>query len=109
MSFEINPSQFIRLSRPTQPPSPLRTLAAILTIILITVTATVWHYHQSQPITDPQLTTLTTHVSQAAARSGLTRQKIWRDLHQRFRIHRARQLPRADFNAALAHLTTTHP
>jgi hypothetical protein len=82
-----------------------RVVAVSITVMILTVSALIWHYRQSQPITGNQIATLTNLVAQAADRTGASRQRIWSDLHHRFEIRRARQLPRADFDAALDHLT----
>lgn len=77
-------------------------------VLLLAATAAAWHYHQSQPINDQQLTTLSSLVARVAEKSGSSRQKIWSALHKRFEIRRASQLQRGDFDAALGYLIETN-
>ncbi|MBF0273447.1 MAG: hypothetical protein HQL98_15465 [Magnetococcales bacterium] len=105
MLNRIAPNQASSQLRDEQSRLSTRITAITAAVIFLAATAAAWHYHQSQPINDQQLTTLSSLVAKAAEKSGSSRQKIWSNMHKRFEIRRASQLRRGDFDDALEYLT----
>lgn len=89
---------------PSPTPRPRRIallLLLVLVMVLLAVSATSWHHHRTQPITDDQRATLTALADEAAARTKKTRQKVWAELRATLNVRRVQDIQRKDFDMAV--------
>ncbi len=64
-------------------------------------TISVWQYHQFQPITPDQQSTLSVLVKEASRHRGVSHQRIYADLFQHLRVHRTGEIPVSQFEEAI--------
>ncbi|MBF0165558.1 MAG: hypothetical protein HQM01_13840 [Magnetococcales bacterium] len=99
-------AQLMKSVSPTSNPRTQSTTRTIIMLALATLVAagTARHVHQSQPITDQQVATLSALVDRHATRTGQSRQKVWSQVHRKYAVRRASDIKRGDFDAVMRDL-----
>jgi hypothetical protein len=89
---------------PSPTPRPRRIallLFLVLALILLAVSATSWHHHRTQPISEEQRVILTALADQAAERTNQTRQKVWGKMKYAMGVRKIQDIQRKDFDNAV--------